>query len=95
MRTHSPTGKYHHLEDTVHYRYDNALEPALTVDSGDTVTLVCREAADGQFTRDSDTSLLDGLDCDRIHARFSPACLIEAASFRCRIERRSRTRRAA
>lgn len=75
MRTHSPTGKFHHLEDTVHYRYDNALEPALTVDSGDTVTLVCREAADGQFTRDSDTSLLDGLDWDRIHALTGPVAM--------------------
>lgn len=40
----------HNLDDrTVHYAWDSTLAPRLTVDPGDTVTLDCRDAADGYF----------------------------------------------
>jgi hypothetical protein len=52
-------GTVHYLADEIHYRYDNSLAPALTIDAGDTVTFVCREACDGQFTRESTTEVLD------------------------------------
>ena len=64
--------KTHYLEEAIHYVYDNAIEPALYIDSGDTVVIACREAADGQFTPESTTSLLKTLDWNRIHALTGP-----------------------
>ena len=65
-------GTVHYLADKIHYRYDNSIPPALSIDSGDIVTFVCREACDGQFTRDSTAEVLDHLDWDRIHSLTGP-----------------------
>ena len=74
-RLSSLAGKVHYLADAIHYRYDNALPAALTIDSGDVVTMVCREAADGQFTPQAEDSLLDNLDWERIHALTGPVAM--------------------
>lgn len=37
----------------VHYAWDNALEPRLTIDPGETVTFDTRDSADGYYTPDS------------------------------------------
>ncbi|GGL58929.1 acetamidase/formamidase family protein [Halocalculus aciditolerans] len=36
-------------EETVHYAWDNSLDPVLEVDPGDVVTFECRDATDGQL----------------------------------------------
>lgn len=64
--------RVHHLGYAIHDVYDNAIAPALTIASGDTVVLACREAADGQFTPESTTAVLKTLDWNRIHALTGP-----------------------
>jgi acetamidase/formamidase len=45
---------HHHLDcDIVHKSWNNALEPRLVIDSGDTVTFNTRDAADNYFSKDS------------------------------------------
>lgn len=39
--------------ETVHYAWDNAVEPRLTIDPGDTVTIDTRDSADGYYNPDS------------------------------------------
>jgi acetamidase/formamidase len=39
--------------ETVHYAWDNAIEPRLEIGSGETVRFHCRDAFDGVYTRDS------------------------------------------
>ena len=65
-------GTVHFLDEIIHYRYDNSLPPAISIDSGDIVTMVCREACDGQLTPDSTEAVLDDLDWDRVHALTGP-----------------------
>lgn len=41
---------HYHLDDqVVHYQWDRSIAPRLTIDSGDTVTFTCRDAADGHY----------------------------------------------
>jgi acetamidase/formamidase len=66
-------GKVHYLSDDVrHFKWDNSLAPALTVDSGDIVTIKCREGADGQFTPESTVDDMKNLDWNRIHSLTGP-----------------------
>jgi acetamidase/formamidase len=37
--------------DVVHYTWDNATPPKLTIDPGDTVVMTCRDSSDGYFRR--------------------------------------------
>ncbi len=39
--------RLHHLSNSQHYKWDNSLQPALTVTSGDVVVFECPEACDG------------------------------------------------
>ncbi|MDP6343250.1 MAG: acetamidase/formamidase family protein [Alphaproteobacteria bacterium] len=39
--------------DTVHYAWDNAIAPRLTIDAGDSVIFQTRDAADGYYSQDS------------------------------------------
>ena len=71
-------GTVHFLGETIHYRYDNSIPPALSIDSGDIVTMVCREACDGQLTQDSTVAALDDLDWDRVHALTGPVEMRDA-----------------
>jgi acetamidase/formamidase len=54
----------------VHYGWDNSLEPAATIASGDTVQLHVRDASDGQLSADSTTDDVAGLDFDHVN----PVC---------------------
>lgn len=66
----------HHLSsDNRQYGFDNSIEPALTVSPGDTVVFQCREAYDGQFTRESTLDTLKALDWDRLHAITGPVAI--------------------
>src|ERR1700744_3116589 len=58
----------HHLPDEqVHFTWDAGNEPRVVVDSGDTVVVWTRDVADNQITPDSDTSVIAGLDWDRVY----------------------------
>jgi acetamidase/formamidase len=72
-------GRLHHLSDERrHFKFDNSLEPALTVESGDTVVMTCREAADSQFTIESDLDTVKTMDWGRIHALTGPVAMAGA-----------------
>ena len=64
----------HYLPDTerVHYTWDEGHEPVLSVDSGDTVVVWTREVSDNQITRESDTSVIAGVDWDRVYPLAGP-----------------------
>ena len=63
----------HHLtDDQVHFLWDTGHEPVLGIDSGDTVVVWTRDVSDNQIGRDSDTSVIAGLDWDRIYPLAGP-----------------------
>lgn len=64
---------HHELDaDVVHARWDNALEPRLEVEPGDTVTLQCREAFGGQITPEAGHEVWRQLEFSRAHALTGP-----------------------
>jgi acetamidase/formamidase len=63
----------HYLPDEqVHFTWDTGNEPRLVVDSGDTVVVWTRDVSDNQITPDSDTSVIAGLDWDRVYPLLGP-----------------------
>jgi acetamidase/formamidase len=63
----------HQLPDErVHYQWDTGNEPVLTIDSGDTVVVWTRDVSDNQIGPDSDTSVIAGLDWDRVYPLCGP-----------------------
>ena len=63
----------HHLtDDQVHFLWDTGHEPVLGIDSGDTVVVWTRDVSDNQIGRDSDASVIAGLDWDRIYPLAGP-----------------------
>ncbi len=63
----------HHLPDEqVHFMWDAGNEPRVVVDSGDTVVVWTRDVSDNQITPDSDTSVIAGLDWDRVYPLNGP-----------------------
>ena len=63
----------HHLPDErVHFMWDTGNEPVLGIDSGDTVVVWTRDVSDNQVGPDSDTSVIAGLDSDRIYPLSGP-----------------------
>ena len=62
-------------EDKVHYVWDNELDPALTVASGDTVVYRTREVSDGQISPSSTTEDLAGLDWERLYPLAGPVAV--------------------
>src|SRR3954449_4167392 len=65
--------KTHHLPDErVHFTWDVGNEPVLTIDSGDTVVVWTRDVSDNQIGPDSDTSVIAGLDWDRVYPLAGP-----------------------
>jgi acetamidase/formamidase len=51
--TPTPDHRLDATEAAVHYEWDGALDPVLTVDPGDVVRFECRDAADGAFGPDA------------------------------------------
>jgi acetamidase/formamidase len=65
--------KTHHLPDErVHFTWDVGNEPVLEIDSGDTVVVWTRDVSDNQIGPDSDTSVIAGLDWDRVYPLAGP-----------------------
>ena len=63
----------HHLtDDQVHFLWDTGHEPVLEIDSGDRVVVWTRDVSDNQIGRDSDASVIAGLDWDRIYPLAGP-----------------------
>ena len=65
-------------DDRVHHVWDNEQEPVITVEPGDTVVYHTREVSDGQIGRDSDASVLEGLDWDRVYPLAGPVAMAGA-----------------
>jgi acetamidase/formamidase len=66
----------HHLPDVqVHFTWDAGNEPVLGIDSGDTVVVWTRDVSDNQIGPDSDTSVIDGLDWDRVYPLSGPIAI--------------------
>src|SRR3954451_23057178 len=59
-------------DDRVHFTWDTGSEPVLTVADGDTVVINTRDVSDNQITPESDTSVIDGLDWDRVYPLAGP-----------------------
>jgi acetamidase/formamidase len=57
-----------------HYDWDRARDPALTVDSGDTVAVACRDAADGQLPEGATVADLEAVDAPG-HALTGPVAV--------------------
>jgi acetamidase/formamidase len=70
----------HYLPDEqVHFTWDAGNEPRVVVDSGDTVVVWTRDVADNQIAPDSDTSVIAGLDWDRVYPLNGPIGVAGAA----------------
>jgi acetamidase/formamidase len=66
----------HHLHDEqVHFTWDAGNQPVLSIDSGDTVVVWTRDVSDNQIKPDSDTSVIDGLDWDRVYPLSGPIAI--------------------
>jgi acetamidase/formamidase len=63
----------HHLPDEqVHFTWDTGNELRLVIDSGDTVVVWTRDVSDNQIGPDSDTSVIAGLDGNRVYPLNGP-----------------------
>jgi acetamidase/formamidase len=70
----------HHLNDEqVHFTWDAGNPPVLSIDSGDTVVVWTRDVSDNQIKPDSDTSVIEGLDWDRVYPLNGPIAIDGAA----------------
>jgi acetamidase/formamidase len=58
--------------DAVHYKWDAANEPVLTIESGDTVVMTTRDVSDNQISPSSDASMVPTLDFDRFYPLAGP-----------------------
>lgn len=69
---------HHAPTDRVHYTWDQAHQPSLEVESGDTVVLTTRDVSDGQIGPNSDRSVLAGLDWNRVYPLCGPVHVVGA-----------------
>src|SRR5215204_6436283 len=66
-------------DDRVHFTWDTGNEPVITVADGDTVVINTRDVSDNQIGPDSDTSVIDGLNWDRVYPLAGPIAVEGAA----------------
>jgi acetamidase/formamidase len=67
------TGSIHELRhDAFAYAWDNALEPALEIESGDAILLHVRDASDEQIARDSTVAAVAALDFSKVNPVSGP-----------------------
>ena len=59
-------------DDRVHFTWDVGHEPVIAIDDGDTVVVETRDVSDNQIGPDSDASVIDGLDWDRVYPLAGP-----------------------
>ena len=69
-------------EDQVHFTWDTGHEPVITVADGDTVVINTRDVSDNQIGPDSDASVIDGLNWDRVYPLAGPIAVEGAAAGR-------------
>jgi acetamidase/formamidase len=70
----------HYLPDEqAHHKWDTQNQPALSVDSGDTVVVWTRDISDNQVNPDSDASVLANFDWDRSYPLNGPVGINGAA----------------
>lgn len=69
----------YYLTDAYHFRFDNSLEPALTVDSGDVVVINTLEGYGGKITPESTVEDLAALPWDAVHCLTGPIFVNDAA----------------
>lgn len=63
----------HHLDhDKIHFQWNNALEPAVTVAPGDVVHCWTQEVTNGQITPDSSSEALTDVDFDQLYPLAGP-----------------------
>src|SRR3954451_9014338 len=58
--------------DPVHFAWNESNEPAMTIESGDTVVVHTRDVSDNQVTPESTSADLDRLDWDRVYPLAGP-----------------------
>ena len=68
----------YYLTDAYHFRFDNCLEPALTIGSGDVVVVNTLEGYGGKITRDSTVEDLAALPWDAVHCLTGPIFVKDA-----------------
>lgn len=61
--------------DRVHFTWDTAHEPVLTIDSGDTVVVHTRDVSDNQITPASASSAISTLNWERVYPLAGPIAL--------------------
>jgi acetamidase/formamidase len=66
---------YYCPADRVHYTWDATHEPALTIDSGDTVVVQTRDVSDNQITPSSTASVITTLNWDRVYPLAGPIAI--------------------
>src|SRR3954464_65731 len=59
-------------EDRVHFTWGAGAEPVITIADGDTVVINTRDVSDNQIGPDSDSSVIDGLNWDRVYPLAGP-----------------------
>src|SRR3954453_15327698 len=59
-------------EDRGHFTWDAGAEPVITIADGDTVVINTRDVSDNQIGPDSDSSVIDGLNWDRVYPLAGP-----------------------
>jgi acetamidase/formamidase len=63
----------HHLPDEqVHFTWHAENEPVLEIESGDTVVVWTRDVSDNQIGPDSDSSVIPGIDWERVYPLAGP-----------------------
>jgi acetamidase/formamidase len=62
-------------EDRVHFTWDAGNEPVITIDSGDTVVARTRDVSDDQIGPDSDVSVIESLNWDRVYPLAGPVAV--------------------
>lgn len=58
--------------DRVHFTWDTGHEPVITIADGDTVVIETRDVSDNQIGPDSDASVIDNLNWDRVYPLAGP-----------------------
>src|SRR3954469_6415954 len=66
-------------DDRVHFTWDAGNDPVVAIEDGDTVVFETRDVSDNQITPESDTSVIDGLDWDRVYPLAGPVRVEGAA----------------
>jgi acetamidase/formamidase len=66
--------------DQVHFTWDTAHEPVIAVADGDTVVIETRDVSDNQIGPDSDVSVIEGLNWDRVYPLAGPIAVEGAAA---------------